>query len=367
MGLQLGESSRIKRVVITHDYNNRSTSFTTPSGCTQLITVIEATNFRGNRTVPPLFITSGKIFTESLLPIEISILPSKFYLTRTATAFTNQEITREWLKRCFLSYTKVNSQWRMLILDGHKSHISTDFFDLCLANNLFPLFLPPHATHLLQPLDLVNFGVIKQRFHTLLYNRTLEGNLSVNFSVFFALYFQSREEGLSQRNCQAAFREAGLIPLNRGKCLQNLVLRPRTPPQQILSQNPANPALSPLKIRGNDVKEEIVRLFHEGTESETRIYALSVAKLIDSPQAKLQVAKSMHQRDENLLKDARKARASTRRVAMSPNSLFLSRRAIARHRGEIESSPPSSPPEPRSKPPRVKYSLLPSLQEGMDS
>jgi hypothetical protein len=97
MGLQLGESSRIKRVVITHDYNNRSTSFTTPSGCTQLITVIEATNFRGNRTVPPLFITSGKIFTESLLPIEISILPSKFYLTRTAIAFTNQEITREWL------------------------------------------------------------------------------------------------------------------------------------------------------------------------------------------------------------------------------------------------------------------------------
>ena len=46
-------------------------------------------------------------------------------------------------------------------MDGHGSHKTKKFRETCEDNNIIPLYLPPHSTHLLQPLDLGIFGPIK--------------------------------------------------------------------------------------------------------------------------------------------------------------------------------------------------------------
>ena len=69
----------------------------------------------------------------------------------------------EWLKRCFEPVTreKANGEFRLLICDGHDSHISAEFIRHCIANDIVLMLLPPHSSHLMQPLDVGVFFPLK--------------------------------------------------------------------------------------------------------------------------------------------------------------------------------------------------------------
>ena len=65
-----------------------------------------------------------------------------------------------WLITVFQRYTnkKAGNKRRLLIVDGHSSHVNMKFIDLCDSLNIILLILPPHSTHRLQPL---NIGLFK--------------------------------------------------------------------------------------------------------------------------------------------------------------------------------------------------------------
>ena len=46
----------------------------------------------------------------------------------------------------------------LLIQDGHSSHVSIELIEMARANNVVLLCLPPHTSHILQPLDV---GVVE--------------------------------------------------------------------------------------------------------------------------------------------------------------------------------------------------------------
>jgi hypothetical protein len=47
---------------------------------------------------------------------------------------------------------------RLLILDGHNSHTTSDFLDYAAEHNIIVVCLPPHTTHRLQPCDVAVFS-----------------------------------------------------------------------------------------------------------------------------------------------------------------------------------------------------------------
>jgi hypothetical protein len=49
----------------------------------------------------------------------------------------------------------------MLILDGYRSHLTPEFDRTCTKNDIIPVCMPPHSSHLLQPLDVGCFVVLK--------------------------------------------------------------------------------------------------------------------------------------------------------------------------------------------------------------
>jgi hypothetical protein len=59
-------------------------------------------------------------------------------------------------------------KYRMLVLDGHRSHLTTEFDHTCTKNNIIPICMPPHSSHLLQPLDIGCFAVLKRRYTQLI-------------------------------------------------------------------------------------------------------------------------------------------------------------------------------------------------------
>ena len=65
-----------------------------------------------------------------------------------------------WLKRVFDRNTseKAGRSRRLLIVDGHSSHINLKFIDYADRNRILLAVLPPHSTHRLQPLDVSVFS-----------------------------------------------------------------------------------------------------------------------------------------------------------------------------------------------------------------
>jgi hypothetical protein len=53
---------------------------------------------------------------------------------------------------------------RLLIIDSYKSHYSLKFQELCKENNIYTLYMPPHLSHLLQPLNVSCFSPLKRAY-----------------------------------------------------------------------------------------------------------------------------------------------------------------------------------------------------------
>ncbi|ODQ71044.1 hypothetical protein LIPSTDRAFT_332831, partial [Lipomyces starkeyi NRRL Y-11557] len=70
-----------------------------------------------------------------------------------------------WIQ-LFNKHTKSRTSgvYRLLILDGHESHHSTDFDLYCKEHNIITVCMPAHSSYKLQPLDIGCFGPLKQAY-----------------------------------------------------------------------------------------------------------------------------------------------------------------------------------------------------------
>jgi hypothetical protein len=84
---------------------------------------------------------------------------------RSDSGFSNDKLALKWLYH-FDKFTakRTKGQYRMLIFDGHGSHITQDFIDYRWKHHIRPFQFPPHSTHLLQPLDVGVFRCYKYNF-----------------------------------------------------------------------------------------------------------------------------------------------------------------------------------------------------------
>ncbi|KAF1922862.1 uncharacterized protein M421DRAFT_426482 [Didymella exigua CBS 183.55] len=103
---------------------------------------------------------------------------------------------------------------------------------LCKLDKIHLLYLPAPASHLLQPLDLAPFSVLKTRYRNEIRALSvLDDAAPIKRERFVVSCNKAREEALSERVIRAGWRAAGLCPFN-----PNLVLlssqvtgRPVTP------------------------------------------------------------------------------------------------------------------------------------------
>ena len=73
------------------------------------------------------------------------------------------------LTRVFHEHTKAKAgrkKKRLLILDGHGSHVNLDFVNLADKHRIAIAVLPPHSTHRLRPLDVGIFSAGQGVFKT---------------------------------------------------------------------------------------------------------------------------------------------------------------------------------------------------------
>ena len=62
------------------------------------------------------------------------------------------------------SVSRTIGRYRMLIMDGHGSHATAGFDKFCTERKIIPLYMPSHSSHLLQPLGVSCFSLLKHLY-----------------------------------------------------------------------------------------------------------------------------------------------------------------------------------------------------------
>ncbi|KAI0991083.1 hypothetical protein K3495_g17104, partial [Podosphaera aphanis] len=124
------------------------------------VSIIEAVSADG-RKLRCLVIFKGKNPQTTWFPSES--VPNWFYTT-SENGWTTKAIGNEWLKTVFIPAACSNDRTKLLVVDAHGSHTDLEFMQLCKKHKIHLLFLPAHSSHILQPLDLAPFSVLKSKY-----------------------------------------------------------------------------------------------------------------------------------------------------------------------------------------------------------
>ena len=123
---------------------------------------------------------------------------------------------QDWFQRVFIKETAhLGHHPRILIFDGHASHLTFALVEEAKRNNVVLLRLPAHLTHLLQPFDKSVFRPVKQYWQQLLreYARTHNGPVSKN--AFPKMLKRLYDKQFTAEQVTSGFKTCGIFPLDR--------------------------------------------------------------------------------------------------------------------------------------------------------
>jgi hypothetical protein len=108
------------------------------------VTVIQSICAAGY-TTPPFIIYKGHVHISAWY--KEADIPCDWKLSVSENGWTNNALGLVWLKH-FNTYTKARQVgwYRLLILDGHESHLNQYFKDYCLEHKVLTLCMPAHLT-----------------------------------------------------------------------------------------------------------------------------------------------------------------------------------------------------------------------------
>lgn len=197
-------------------------------------TAIEAIS-AGGAFLPAFLILSGQNHMASWY--SQAELDDETVITVSPTGYSNDEISLHWLKH-FHQHAKSVGRKRLLILDGHGSHHTIEFIEFCQKHDIIPFSMPPHLTHLLQPLDVAVFQPLKHYHAKELDYMVRDGLTNITKLEFLAMIQQIRKQAFKRTTIHSAFKKTGIWPLNPQLILDKVAVRApvRTP-----SPTPSNP------------------------------------------------------------------------------------------------------------------------------
>jgi hypothetical protein len=194
-------------------------------GDREWVTLVQGVAATG-RIIPPFLIFAGKVLISSWF----TGLPRNWVVTVSPTGWTNNDVALAWLKH-FDAHTKATSTgvYRLLIIDGHDSHCSIEFQDYCKENKIITLCMPPHSSHLLQPLDVVPYSLLKRHYGDGISLLARSRIYHIDKETFLPAFKAAFEKTFTPENIRAGFRGAGLAPHDPEVVLSKLDVQLRTP------------------------------------------------------------------------------------------------------------------------------------------
>ena len=206
------------------------------SGCKSQITVLACVSAPGY-SLPPFVIFDRKSLNPQLVKGEV---PGTTYGLST-NGWIDQELFHHWFIHHFLRHAPA-SRPLLLVMDGHSSHYCPETINAAAEEGVILFALPPHTTHLLQPLDRGCFSPLKmcwrQVCHSYMVNNP--GRMITRFE-FSALLSEAWFKAMTVKNVRGGFKVTGIYPFDR-----NAVSLPEDTPSSPSLSKSANIPFIPL-------------------------------------------------------------------------------------------------------------------------
>ena len=177
------------------------------------VTTLCAISAAGN-FVPPMHIFAGKRFKVD--PMEGCV--SNAYFGKSQRGWIITELFYRWLVEHFVKYSAAVRPL-ILLVDGHSSHIDINTSKFCKENGILLYCLPPHSSHITQPLDVGFYGPLKTAWKKAVAKYTLNNiGKSVTKYTFARVFKEAWLNTVKLSTIVNSFRCAGIWPVNPNVC-----------------------------------------------------------------------------------------------------------------------------------------------------
>jgi hypothetical protein len=352
-GFAVGETQSTRIIVDSTQKSNWKVT----AGKQEWITVLECID-GASGTLPPMIIFKAQNINTSWIPKDT---PANWHFSTSNSGWTSNSHGFEWLRKVFEpeSRKKSGNRPRLLIMDGHSSHITGDLIALCMDNDIDLLILPPHCSHLLQPLDVGVYGPLK-RYHAQEIDRyTRAGIRRIQRSDWVEIFQRIRVKGLTTQNIKSGWKGAGLIAFNPQRVLNTLPLPQSEPPYTLQSSTTShNLDLSILQSSPPDGTElrHANSVFNSSLASSnspaspTQRYTKRITRLVESQNAELVILRKEVNEYKELLQ-TRKKRVNGKRIKLQGEFVFSTEEVLKIVReAEMKSTEKKPRGRPRKRP-----------------
>ena len=171
--------------------------------------------------------------------------PASTFYNVSQSGWFDADLFKKWMQSVLIPFVKTlpQDEPKVLIGDNLSSHISLELVQLCEANQIRMVFLPPNSTHLLQPLDVGLFAPLKAAWRkTLSEFKEGPGKFMATLPKWclprLLLSVLCIMEPKWAHLCKSAFRTCGIYPVNAEAVLVKMRPANRIAPD-ITSVSPA--------------------------------------------------------------------------------------------------------------------------------
>ncbi|EED13623.1 pogo transposable element, putative [Talaromyces stipitatus ATCC 10500] len=289
-------------------------------GNREWVTAIEAVNSIG-WALPSYIIFKAKKYTRLGW---FEDLPDDWKINISDNGWTTDKIGSEWLKTHFIPLIdgRTLGKYRMLILDGHGSHLTAEFDRTCTENNIIPVCMPPHSSHLLQPLDVGCFAVLKREYGRLIEQRMRLGFNHIDKIDFLTSFPKARTMAYKAQTVRNSFMATGLVPFNPDRVYQQLTRQMTTTKKRISRHTRSS-------------SEAIGEVFTRASKA----YEMSINKLTIA-QKELHDLRAAHE------KEKQKRRRSKQQISHEQGITREEAQALVQGRVEASQAVTTAPAEP---------------------
>ena len=99
-------------------------------------------------------------------------------------------------------------------MDGHGSHITANVIAHCMEHAIDLLILPPHTSHVLQPLDVSVFAPLKRALAAETDKASRLDPGRIPRAEWATMYVHAREKAFTLTNIKSSWKATGLMPLS---------------------------------------------------------------------------------------------------------------------------------------------------------
>ena len=239
MGLAVGRQKAIVR-------SSTRQKVAITDGNREFCSVLETVNALGEVT-PPFIVWANKVHCVGFYADDDDGRPVTF--SRSPSGYMDDELGLDYISKHFDRYTacvesvdltastttstidaNASMTYRMLIVDGHSSHIACPVVEYALDHQIILYCLPAHSTHRMQPLDVACFGPLAQAYRSALQSFIYQNpGRAFGKQEFWKCLCIARDQALTKSNIMSGFSASGLCPFDPEKVISRGTIKVEQP------------------------------------------------------------------------------------------------------------------------------------------